>query len=314
MKKDSGRIFAISWLFIIAALVVVLIITAVSLSRSEPGHVPADTSDGTASDTAAAPAGTTAPPAPSVDQTTEEITTVPETTAEETTPETTAQATTAEETTLPPPPEPVFPMGIFVHKAKSRVFTRADTYKSYWPVNDSDIAAGHWRRDWWTYQSQGIVNLICDTTYFFVIPSNEEQLTFSTSYGTSAWAREYDGMRKAAGLEDYKIGYQLDIITKTGDVVSFTVTRPDQTFLHEDYFELYLYDEIHRPDAVHITQPEMTPEIFMTDIKITLRNRCYEIDHIDLTAFYYKSQDEFDAAGFYTGVEKKTIRVEAENR
>ncbi len=314
MKKDSGRIFAISWLFIIAALVVVLIITAVSLSHSEPGPVPADTSDGTASDTAAAPAETTVPPGPSGDQTTEEITTAPETTAEETTPETTAQATTAEETTLPPPPEPVFPMGIFVHKAKSRVFTRADTYKSYWPVNDSDIAAGHWRRDWWTYQSQGIVNLICDTTYFFVIPSNEEQLTFSTSYGTSAWAREYDGMRKAAGLEDYKTGYQLDIITKTGDVVSFTVTRPDQTFLHEDYFELYLYDEIHRPDAVHITQPEMTPEIFMTDIKITLRNRCYEIDHIDLTAFYYKSQDEFDAAGFYTGVEKKTIRVEAENR
>ena len=310
MKNYANRIFVVLYVFIIAAFVGLLIFTAVTLSGKKAEPVPEITDDTTVSGMTDAPVSSSTLPATAADTVTEEATTTPETTEEETT----AEATTTEEETLPPPPEPVLPMGIYVHQAYSRDFTRAEVYKSYWPVNDSDIAAGHWRQDWWTYQSQGIVNLICDTTYFFVIPSNEEKLTFSTSYGTNVWAQEYDAMRKAAGLEDYKIGYQLDIITKTGEKISFTVTRPDQTCLHEDYFELYLYDEIHRPDAVHITQPEMTPEIFMTDIKITLRNRCYEIDHIDLTAFYYKSADEFDADGFYTGVEKKTIRVEAENR
>jgi len=256
---------------------------------SEPIETPAETT---------ASADASEPPVTTVEATTEMLTTALVTTAAPTEPETTAD------------PGPSIPLSIYVHEPKATVWTKAAVYTSRWPANDDEVGresngnykawvTGYWTRDWWSFS--GVTHLICDTTYFFVIPSDADTVKFSTSYGTNTWAKEWAAMWKDAGLDGAKIGYKVERVMKDGTTHSMIIKDPSHTFEEQPYYENYLYDEVHRPNASHVTTGAVTKDTILTDIKITLRNGCYDIDHFVLTAFVYTSDADFDASGEYTG-------------
>ena len=210
-------------------------------------------------------------------------------------------STTLQETeTDEPAPVQTIPVGIYTKTNKK--CNRVDEYKSIWPQSDTDKL---WERDTWTYP--GRTNLICDVRYFAVFTSYEEEIDFT------AWDKTWVDRWEACGLdESYKIGFEFLIITKSGEEIRFTVLSPSDTFLQEEYFELYLYDCVaHAHDSwySHITEATNYADTRNVMIKITLRDGCYDIDRIEMTAFVYNSADDFDADGFYRGADRATCVI-----
>ena len=199
-------------------------------------------------------------------------------------------------------PKKTVPLGIYVYENNKH--NRITDYTSAWPTDDS---SPKWRKDTWTYK--GKTNLISDITYFEVIPSDAESLGFTN------WKRDWCKMRHDAGLDEYKIGYELEIIKKDGESIRWTVKGADDTFKNEEYFELYLYDDVKNSGLSwysHTTNETTDENTLHTSIKITLRNKCYEIDRIILSAFWYKDETDFDENGFYKGFEVYSATVRAE--
>lgn len=266
-------------------------------SKKEP-----DTSSFPAAETSLSPDFTTEN-APLTEPVTEPLTTLPETTAE-------------------PEPEPIT-LGLYVFTKGQKYFTRVSDFKSRWPVDDNDIGkdakgnyqswvAGYWTKDTWNFKPE--VHLICDTKYFFVIPSNEERIDFKNSYWTAGWSAEWSKMWTAAGLDGYKIGYCLETVLKNGETKKMTILDPSHTFENAPYCEVWLYDEIARPNGDHVTVDIVNQNTLLTDLKITLRNGCYDVDYFNLTAFVYDSADDFDSDGNYVGIDLVTAKVSASNR
>lgn len=199
-------------------------------------------------------------------------------------------------------PPKTFPLGIYVYENDKH--NRVTEYISAWPSDDS---SPKWRKDTWTYP--GKTNLISDITYFEVVPSDDESLNFYN------WKNDWCKMKHDAGLDEYKIGYELNIITNDGESIRWTVTGADDTFENEEYFELYLYDDVKNSGSswyYHTTNATTDDDTLHTSIKITLRNKCYEIDRIILSAFWYKDESDFDENGFYNGFEVYSATVRAE--
>ncbi len=218
---------------------------------------------------------------------------------------------------------PQFPLGIYVFTPGQKYFTRVSDYKSRWPLDDNDIGkdangnykawvTGYWTRDTWNFKPE--VHLICDTKYFFLIASDAERIDFNNKYWTAGWSAEWTELWKAAGLEAYKIGYTLETVLKNGETKKMTVLDPSHTFENAPYCEVWLYDEIARPNGDHVTLDLVNSKTLLTDLKITLRNGCYDVDHFNLTAFVYTSGADFDSYGFYVGPNAVSCRVSASNR
>ena len=200
------------------------------------------------------------------------------------------------------PPAPSIPLGIYVKE--NGAYQRKTEYRSSWPLNDGDPK---WIQDTWTYNH---MNLISDIAYFDVIPSADQTVWLG------GWDTDWVDRWNASVPDMRKIGFAFDIVLKNGNTVSFQVLSPADTFLHEEYFELYLYDAVaHAHDSwySHVTTGTFYDSTRLTTIKITLRNGCYEIDRIEMTAFLYLP-DELDAEGNYTGVEKTTCVIRPDNR
>ena len=196
------------------------------------------------------------------------------------------------------------PVGIY--KKNGKTCELLTGYKSEWPKNDSDKL---WTLDTWTYKDRK--NLICDVAYFAVFTSMEEKINLS--YWDVTWVEKWD----SCGLDDdYKIGFELEAVKKSGEMSErITVLSPSDTFKAEKYFELYLYDCVaHAHDSwySHITEKTNYDDTKNVMIKITLRDGCYDLEEIILTAFVYKSADEFDSDGFYRGANKYSITVSRE--
>ena len=216
--------------------------------------------------------------------------------SEERRPEETASSV---EVSLPEEPEVLPPIGIYVQNGG---YTLTPVFSSRWPTGDGDPL---WRKDTWTYP--GKTNLICDVGYFVVLPSNEEHPVLSGDWD-AAFLAAWD----EAGLTGQKIGFCLEAVGKDGSVQKATVLSPKDTFLLEDCFELYLYDDVlHAHDAwySHVTQEGFGESTRLTSIKITLRTGCRDLREIDLTAFCYSGEDDFDRDGNYTGKIRYTCRV-----
>ncbi len=205
------------------------------------------------------------------------------------------------ETSGPPPaaPRAVYPVGVYVQNGG---YSRVSSFTSRWPEGENDPL---WRRDTWTYP--GKTNLICDVGYFVVLPSNEEHPVLP-----GAWDAAFLAEWEKAGLAGMKTGFSLEAVKKDGTVLSSTVLSPEDTFSLEEYFELYLYDDVaHAHDAwySHVTPAEFGEATRLTSIKITLREGCRDLKEIVLTAFYYKDESDFDAEGRYTGSNKASCVV-----
>ena len=257
-------------------------------AEKESDRVPSTEARETMPETAAAiPDGTAPVTAPLT-----EAETVPETVPE----------TEPETVPVTEPPAPTIPLGIYVKE--NGAYRRKTEYRSSWPLGDSDPK---WIQDTWTYDH---MNLISDIAYFDVIPSAEETVWLG------GWDTDWVDRWNAAVSDERKIGFFFNIVLKSGETVSFQVLSPADTFLHEEYFELYLYDAVaHAHDSwySHVTAGTFYDSTRLTTIKITLRNGCYAIDRIEMTAFLYLP-DEFDADGNYTGTGKTTCVILPDNR
>ncbi len=200
----------------------------------------------------------------------------------------------------PPPPQKTVPVGIYVETSRKK-YESITEYVSKWPENDSDKL---WRVDTWTYPGQK--NLISDIEYFAVFASSEPEI--KVTYWDETWVDEWDN-----NVEDKssKIGFEFTVCLKNGETVTETVLGPADTFVLERYFELYLYDCVaHAHDSwySHITEKTNYADTQNVMVKITLRDGCYDVEKILMTAFVY-TPDEIDENGDYTGANKTTCEV-----
>ena len=198
--------------------------------------------------------------------------------------------------------EPVFPIGLYVRDGSTYINTKQYTGK--WPASDSDKL---WKKDTWTYP--GKTNLICDLVSLNIIPKSEDTLKFKGRMGAE-WNDLYNNC--GLNINNYKVGLNFVIETFEGETIDWNVLSPDDTFTHEEFFELYLYDDVkHAKDSwySHITSKDFNDSTVISSVKITLRNRCYEIKKIIVTAFYYTGASDFDESGRYIGVEKVSCEI-----
>lgn len=207
--------------------------------------------------------------------------------------------TTALETE-PPAPEQTVPVGIYVETSNKK-YTSVTEYSGKWPENDSDKM---WKLDTWTYP--GTENLICDVEYFAVFTSDESAITLT--YWDETWTERWNDN---VNDDKAKIGFEFTVCLKNGEKITANVLGPSDTFALEKYFELYLYDCVaHAHDRwySHITEKTCYDDTQNVMIKITLRNGCYDVDEILMTAFVY-TPDELDENGSYIGANKATCVV-----
>lgn len=207
--------------------------------------------------------------------------------------------TTAPETE-PPALEQTVPVGIYVETSRKK-YTSVTEYTGKWPENDSDKM---WSVDTWTYP--GTKNLICDVEYFAVFTSDEKEIKLT--YWDETWTERWNDN---VGDDSAKIGFEFEVRLKDGTTVTANVLGPSDTFALEKYFELYLYDCVaHAHDSwySHITEKTCYDDTQNVMIKITLRNGCYDVEEILMTAFVY-TPDELDENGSYIGANKATCVV-----
>ncbi len=196
-------------------------------------------------------------------------------------------------------PEREFELGIYVWDGSRYIL--ADDYRSAWPTSSSDPL---WIADTWTYP--GKTNLISDIAYFGVFPFSDE------THANVDYTSEYMSLWREAGLDGYKIGFEFTIKLRDGGERRFSVLSAEDTFKYEEYFEIYLYDDItHAWDSwySHVTEWTDYEDTLYTTFKLTLREGCYDVDYIAATAFVYHDAAELDADGFYTGANKMTAMI-----
>lgn len=271
-----------------AALLFAVVLIAMSVIGGDGGDEDSDTADPVTTDTHEL---TDRGESSASETETEEIT--------ETEPVTETESETEAEPE-PPAPEQTVPVGIYVESSRKN-YVSVTEYASKWPENDSDPL---WTLDTWTYADRD--NLICDVDYFAVFTSEEPEI--KVSYWDETWTERWD----ACGLDGaYKIGFEFTVLLKNGESVSATVLGPSDTFVLEEYFELYLYDCVaHAHDSwySHITEKTNYDDTRNVMVKITLRDGCYDVDEILMTAFVY-TPDEIDENGRYTGANKATCTM-----
>ena len=196
-------------------------------------------------------------------------------------------------------PEADLPLGIYV--SEDGEYKRVYEYVGAWPMNDVDPM---WRVDTWT--RPGFSNLIFDVAYFGIFPFD------TPTHPDVDYGGEYMRLWRDAGLSGYKIGLEFEIRLYDKTTERFTVLSAEDTFACEEYLEIYLYDDVANATKwwySHIT-PETTDETTMiTTFKITLRDGCYRVREIAVSAFVYKDASEFDADGFYTGANRTTAII-----
>ncbi len=197
--------------------------------------------------------------------------------------------------------EPASPLGLYTEENKT--FFKQETARYKWPVSDSDEL---WNTDTWTVPGQS--HLIYDLACFSLVPTAENEIAIK-KYNTDwldIWNRYY-------GEKD-KIGYEFSVFLKSGETKHITVKQTSDTMKLSEYFELYLYDDVYHADDKfysHTTQQEFEnrENVLNTSVKITLCNKCYDIEKIEITGFVYSSDTDFDQNGAYIGANKTVCTI-----
>lgn len=113
---------------------------------------------------------------------------------------------------------------------------------------------------------------------------------------------------KYEGIDNYKIGYNIEFTLSDGTVNKFNLLEPN-TYLYGEYFYTYLYDDIHVNDGEFYSHLEsINDDTLITSIKIYAVDKIDEVDKIKLTVFTYDN-DDFDEEGNYKGVSKYSIDI-----
>jgi len=107
-----------------------------------------------------------------------------------------------------------------------------------------------------------------------------------------------------------KIGYTLRYNLADGSEVRMTIQSPDD-ITHTEYVECYLYDDVHNAGKfyTHLSESNMKENTLITSIKITCGDKIDQVQDMHLGVFLYETQDQFDAAGNYTGAWYSEIEI-----
>ncbi len=152
---------------------------------------------------------------------------------------------------------------------------------------------------------------------FFALPTDKASVEKSSP---RALVEKYWGAYRKDG---YRIGYAVDIMLKSGEMIHLNIRRPgDAPPIQHDpqYFskfvEIYLYDSARKdPDGDYGTwhlQERLLKKgesVLITNIKFHAGSRYSEVASIDLTAYAYQGEDSFDSSGEYTGSLKHHITI-----
>lgn len=143
---------------------------------------------------------------------------------------------------------------------------------------------------------------------FYAVYTNEEQI--SGSNFNLVWK---DYLNKYSDIDKYRIGYNLKFTMNDGTVIDQTILNPDHAYLMYPEIQCYLYDDINLVPGkryYHITSEEMNDNTICSSIKLVGDKKTPNISsEIELTAFTYKSNDDFDANGKYRGNSKYTVTI-----
>ena len=143
---------------------------------------------------------------------------------------------------------------------------------------------------------------------FYAVYTNEEQI--SGSNFNLVWK---DYLNKYSDVDKYRIGYNLKFTMNDGTVIDQTILNLDHAYLMYPEIQCYLYDDINLVPGkryYHITSEEMKDNTICSSIKLVGDKKTPNISsEIELTAFTYKSNDDFDANGKYRGNSKYTVTI-----
>ena len=143
---------------------------------------------------------------------------------------------------------------------------------------------------------------------FYAVYTNEEQI--SGSNFNLVWK---DYLNKYSDVDKYRIGYNLKFTMNDGTVIDQTILNPGHAYLMYPKIQCYLYDDINLVPGkryYHITSEEMKDNTICSSIKLVGDKKTPNISsEIELTAFTYKSNDDFDANGKYRGNSKYTVTI-----
>lgn len=146
-----------------------------------------------------------------------------------------------------------------------------------------------------------------DIQSFEVYAADED--TISDVNFKALWEKYWNQM---PNHDSYKIGYNLTFKINSSEVISKTITKPDDVTDFFDYIEVYLYDDINQVQGQwysHILMSQITDKTVLTSIKLTAGSKIDEVSDISLKVFIYNSDKDFDSNGDYVGKNSYSIKV-----
>lgn len=146
-----------------------------------------------------------------------------------------------------------------------------------------------------------------DIAVFNIYYTNEETVENSSiKYNFNKYYKQYEN------IDDYKIGFYITYEAE-GKKIEKTILDPSTMHSMDPYLYVYLYDDIHQLDGSwysHLEEKDMNDDTRTTSIKLFFAGRPNLIEFpIKLTAFTYKSEEDFNEQNKYRGNSFYTIEI-----
>lgn len=123
----------------------------------------------------------------------------------------------------------------------------------------------------------------------------------------------YEYYNKYENASKYHIGYHIKFTIDDGSTLEQTIFTPKDTEVLYDYLETYMYNGPQKKIGQwysHVTEEEYIDTTILASIKLTAGSLIDKItSDIELTAFTYDGEEDFDENGNYRGCSKYTILV-----
>ena len=153
-----------------------------------------------------------------------------------------------------------------------------------------------------------------DLGLFQVYPANDDTITLSNSFADSYYNKWLEYKQDT----NLKLGFNIKFHLNNGENVSYNIMSPDDCMMRWEHLMTYLYDDYTNKGKnfySHIESNEYNENTLFTAIKIQNGYKIEEIDSkIQLTAFTYDTDDDFDENNEYRGNSSYTFNICLEGR
>lgn len=147
-----------------------------------------------------------------------------------------------------------------------------------------------------------------DIGVFSVYYTNKDALeTSNTKYNFKKYYQEY------SNIDNYKIGFYISFYVNDKHIEQL-ILDPTKTYAMSPYMYIYLYDDVNQLDGSfysHLEPDDINDKTIYSSIKLFLPHNGIDItSNIILTAFTYKSDEDFTNNNHYRGKSSYTINIE----